>query len=317
MSAPQPTLSLVFPVFNEEENLRDLFAQVGDVIRTTGTSYELVFVDNGSTDESLALIKAFAERDASVRYVSLSRNFGHQGGLFAGLSHSRGRAVIMMDADLQHPPQLIPQMVALWKQGYEVVYTKKRHYGISAFRRVQMKMFYWIISKLSALQLSFGQSDFRLVDRKVVDVLLNIPEYRKFLRGLVEWVGFRQTSLEYDVAPRRAGRSKFSYRTLLSFAADGILAFSFLPLRWSLAIGVLMALLCFAYGILTVILGILQLMGAQWMLPPGWATLTAAVLFLGSVQLIAIGVLSEYVGRVYEQIKGRPPFIVREVSRDE
>jgi len=281
-----------------------------------GFGYELVFVDNGSTDGSLELIKRLANRDPNVRYLSLSRNFGHQGGLFAGLCHCRGDAVITMDADLQHPPSLIPEMARLWQQGFEIVYTKKRNHQGSGLRGLQIRLFYRVLSKLSGLKLSFGQSDFRLMDRKVVDVILNIPENRKFLRGTVEWVGFRQTGLEYDVAKRHAGQSKFSYRSLFSFAIDGILAFSVVPLRWIFVVGSLIAALCFVYVGFAFVLGVLNLFDVKVgvKMPPGWATLAVSVMFLGAVQLIAIGILGEYIGRVYDQTKGRPPFIVRETS---
>lgn len=274
----------------------------------------MLFVDNGSNDGSLRIIKSLSSQDPHVRYISLSRNFGHQGALFAGLSYSDGDAVIMMDADLQHPPKLIPDMVRLWQEGYEVVYTKKRGHQLSGLRLRQIQLFYWLLSKLSGMKLSFGQSDFRLLDRKIVDVLVAIPECRKFLRGLVDWVGFRQVGLEYDVGQRHAGQSKFSYRSLLSFALDGILAFSFVPLRWSLALGMVVACASVTYGTFVAVLGAMRLMGADVAVPPGWADLTASILFLASIQLIAVGLLSEYVGRIYEQSKGRPAFIVREAS---
>tara|TARA_B100000315_G_C14415768_1_gene513158 strand:- start:315 stop:872 length:558 start_codon:yes stop_codon:yes gene_type:complete len=178
-------------------------------------------------------------------------------------------------------------------------------------------MFYWILSKLSGLKLSFGQSDFCLLDRKVIDVILRVPEYRKFLRGMVEWVGFRQVGLEYDVSERYAGQSKFSYGSLISFALDGILSFSFIPLRWSLVVGMLVACVCLLYGAFIVILGALRLFGTDMPLPPGWADITVSIMFLASVQLIAIGFLSEYVGRIYEQAQGRPIFIVKTSSDDE
>lgn len=307
-------LSIVFPVWNEEQNLRPLYAQVRQALLEVGVSYEMVFVDNGCTDGSLNVIRELSQTDPGVRYVSLSRNFGHQGALLAGLHYSRGDAVITMDADLQHPPSLIPDMVRRWREGFEVVYTTKRHAAVPPLRLREMQLFYWMLSKLSALHLSLGQSDFRLLDRKVVDVVIRLPEYRKFFRGLVEWVGFRQTGLEYDVAPRHAGHSKFSYGALISFAVDGILAFSFVPLRWSLVAGLIVASLCLLYGAYTVGLGVLNLIGVGYRLPPGWVSLYASGLFVASVQLIAIGLLSEYVGRIFEQTKARPSFIVRESS---
>ncbi len=310
----KPVISVVFPVWNEEENLEILHEAVSEALKLVGLAYELLFVDNGSNDGSLALIKRLAQRDSNVRYISLSKNFGHQGGLFAGLYYCRGDAAITMDADLQHPPSLIPEMIRLWRKEFEIVYTKKRNHKVSGLQSLQIRLFYWALSKLSGLKLSFGQSDFRLLDRKVIDVILNIPEYRKFLRGMVEWVGFRQTGLEYDVAKRHAGHSKFSYRSLFGFAIDGILAFSVVPLRWIFVVGSLVSALCFLYVGFASVLGVLNLFGMGVKIPPGWATLAVSVMFLGAVQLIAIGILGEYIGRIFDQTKGRPPFIVRETS---
>lgn len=292
-----------------------LYQQVRDALQKAEvTSYEMVFVDNGSYDRSLEIMKTLRQNDPRVRYVSLSRNFGHQGGLLAGVSHSRGDAVITMDADLQHPPSLIPEMIRLWRRGCEVVFTMKRDTGLSAWRRLQMRMFYGVISQLSGLQLSFGQSDFRLLDRKVVGTILSIPEYRMFIRGIVNWVGFRQAGVSYDVAPRFTGNSKFSLRTLIGFALDGILAFSVVPLRWVFLVGALTAGVCFLYMGFAIVLGVLRLTGSVVTVPPGWATLAVAIMFVGSIQLIAIGILGEYLGRVFDQTKGRPMFIVRELS---
>lgn len=307
-------ISVVFPIFNEEENLKELYLQVRKELEKTDVSFEMVFVDNASTDRSLDIVKELRHKDNRVRYVSLSRNFGHQGGLFAGLSYCTGEAVIMMDADLQHPPSLIPEMIHQWKEGYEVVYTTKRNTYVSALLYWQFRLFYKIISKMSGLNLSFGRSDFCLLDRKVVDTILNIPEYHKFLRGTVEWLGFRQKGISYDVENRHKGTSKFSYWTRVSFALDGILSFSALPLRLITLCGFFIAFLSIMYGTIALIMGLMLLLGFSVPLPSGWATLAVSVMFLGSVQLIAIGVLGEYVSRIYEQTKGRPVFVVRETS---
>ena len=312
-----PLVSVAFPVFNEAENLETLHAEVTQALEMTGLAFELIFVDNGSTDASLSIIKRLSETDPRVEFVSLSRNFGHQGALLAGISHAQGEAVITMDADLQHPSALLPEMVRLWQEGFEVVFTRKRRYPVHGMRLRQVKLFYWLMSKWSGLHLSFGQSDFRLLDRKVFEVFLRMPEARKFLRGLVEWVGFRQTGLEYDPLPRHAGESKFPFRALVSFAVDGIISFSLLPLRWSLGLGFIVASMSFVYGIAMVVMGLLNYAGMSVPLPPGWATLVVSILFLSGIQLIAIGMLGEYVGRIFEQTKGRPEFIVRAASVSE
>ena len=258
MDGNLPQVSVVFPVYNEEGNLELLYQHVHDALSIAVVSYEMVFVDNGSKDGSLAIIKGLSERDPSVRHVSLSRNFGHQGGLFAGMRYSRGSAVITMDADLQHPPAMIPDMIGLWQQGYQVVYTTKRNHHFSGLKGIQVRAFYWLMSRVSGLNLSFGQSDYRLLDRQVVDALLEIPEYRKFLRGMVDWVGFKRAGLDYDVSERHSGQSKFSYRSLVSFALDGILAFSALPLRWMLLVGVIIAMLSITYAGVALTLGLLE-----------------------------------------------------------
>ncbi len=315
-AAGRPLVSVVFPAYDEEENLRPLYEQVTAALEGAEVDHELVFVDNGSSDASLAIIKELAARDQRVRFVSLSRNFGHQGGLLAGMFYARGDAVITMDADLQQPPSLLPEMIRLWRDGNAVVYTTKKNYKMSAWHTLQVRVFYKLVSRLSGLELSFGQSDFRLLDRRVVDLIVRLPEYRKFLRGIVQWVGFRQAGLEYEVADRHAGSSKFRFSTLVSFAIDGILSFSLIPLRASLLFGLVVAALCIGFGLYTVSIGVLNLFGAGYPLPPGWATLSATALFLSSMQLIAIGAVSEYVGRIFEQTKGRPPFIVQDFSDD-
>lgn len=309
-------ISFVFPVYDEEANLAPLCAGVTEACRTAEVDYELIFVENGSRDNSLAVIKDLRAKDGRVRYLSLSRNFGHQNALYAGLKHATGDAAITMDADLQHPPELIPKLVEAWQAGAEVVYTVKEDYRLSAGRYLSMLLFYRLISKVSGIQLSFGQSDFRLMDRRALDALLSMNEYHKFLRGQVSWIGFRQTGIPYRVAPRRNGVSKFSYRNLLSFALDGIFAFSRYPLHLIMLLGVGMSFASLLYLALAMIVFGLKVCGVSVPLPwpPGWLSLIVAVTLFGSIQLIAIGILGEYIGRVYDQVKGRPSYIVRESS---
>ena len=305
---------MVFPVCNEAGNLKMLHERVQGVFHQAGVSYELVFVDDGSQDESLAIIKTLREDNPRVRYVSLSRSFGQQAALIAGISRARGAAIVMMDADLQHPPELIPEMLRLWREGHDVVYTTKRNAHLPRLWLWQMRLFYALISKLSGLRLSFGQSDFRLIDRKVANVLRSLPEYRKFLRGLISWVGFKQTGVEYTVSERREGRSKYSYRSLVAFALNGVFSFSVVPLRLLLLFGVFIWCVTLPYIAWVLILGVNHLMGGAIDLPPGWATISVSVIWLGSVQLVAIGLIGEYAGRIYDQTKGRPEFIIREMS---
>lgn len=319
MSGRTEKISFVFPVYNEEGNLEPLYRAVKDACGMAGVDYEMIFVDNGSNDASLAVIKKLRQDDKRVVYISLSRNFGHQNALFAGMSHCVGDAAITMDADLQHPPSLIPKMVDLWRKGAEVVYTTKKSANFGFVRYFIIRSFYAIISKMSGLQLDFGQSDFRLVDKKVLKVVTDIPEYHKFLRGQVKWVGFKQENISYDVENRYSGKSKFSYGNLFSFALDGIFAFSRYPLHLLTLIGILISGLSFLYitsVFLVYALNILKI-PHNLPMPPGWATLTVAILFLGNMQLVAIGILGEYIGRIYDQAKGRPVFIIREMSKPE
>ena len=317
MTETLPIVSVALPVWNEAENLPVLYERLQAACRRASVQYELVFVDNGSTDASLAIIKQLCRQDPQVRYLSLSRNFGHQNALFAGMTACTGDAVVTMDADLQHPPELIPEMVRLWREGAEVVFTTKRDAKLPPIKRQVVKIFYKLISKFSGLDLDFGLSDFRLLDRQVADSIVRIPEYHKFLRGQVKWVGFKQSGLTYDVQARYRGQSKFSYANLFSFALDGLFAFSRYPLRVVALGGLLITGACALFMFYVCGLYALNFFHAappSFRLPPGWATLAVAVMFLGSTQLIALGILGEYLGRVYDQTKGRPNFIVRETS---
>jgi len=309
-------VSIVVPAYNEEENLVPLFERVCRVMDRLGTCFELIVVENGSTDGSLETLKALHSSDDRLHYVSLSRNFGHQGGLIAGLDHCKGDVVLTMDADLQHPPEVIPEMLALWRQGNEVVYTIKRRQGEQpVIRRAVNASFYRVASYLSGIELSGGQSDFRLMDRKAIDALRGMPENNKFLRGLARWIGFRQAGIEYDVPPRVAGESKFRFTHLFRFALDGILAFSILPLRVFLFAGLAISILSFGYGFHIMLLGVHAYMTGHFgRLPPGWVTASSAIFFLGGIQLIGIGLLGEYLGRVYDEVKNRPTYIVTEHS---
>jgi len=307
-------ISVISPVYNEAENLEELVARVTKALDSLGEEWEYVLVENGSHDASLEMLRAMHARDPRVRFVSLSRNFGHQGGILAGLNHARGDAVISLDADLQQPPELIPRLVDLWRKGFDVVYTTKAMSGGPRGLRAALSWaFYRVISAISHVRLSYGQSDFRLLDRRVVDVIVNIPERDKFLRGLVQWVGFRTTGVEYEVEPRRRGESKFSLRGYMAFAVNGILSFSNAPLRLFIYVGLVVSAGCGLYAAYAFSIGLLNFLGLVDMhLPPGWATLAVSVMFLNALQFLGIGILGEYVGRVFTQSKGRPEYIVRE-----
>lgn len=309
-------VSVILPVYNEESNLVPVYEGIKEACGKVNVDYEIIFVDNGSIDNSLNVIKKLRAEDKNVAYLSLSRNFGQQGALFAGMSYSSGAAVITMDADLQHPPALISKMIELWREGIEVVYTIKKGAELNLIKYAAVKIFYRLISKISGLKLNFGQSDFRLLDRKVVDIISGMREYHKFLRGQVSWIGFKQEGLSYDVEKRHSGKSKFSYHNLFSFAFDGIFAFSRQPLHLIMLFGIVVAGTSFFYIFFVLVVWVVTILNIShsWIMPPGWITLSVSVFFLGSIQLIAIGVLGEYIGRIYDQVKERPVFIVRETG---
>lgn len=308
-------VSVIAPAFNEEENLHELYERICEVMRNGNHNFELLIVENGSTDDSLTLLKGMHRKDPRVNYLSFTRNFGHQGGLLAGLEHCRGDVVISMDADLQHPPELIPEMLRLWEKGYDVVYTKKRPSKTqSILRKWVNDVFYYWMKALSGIEM-IGQSDYRLLDRQVLDVLCGLPERNKFLRGLTPWLGFPQTEILYDLAPRKAGTSKFPFLHLLRLAVDGIFSFSIIPLRAFVFLGLLISFGSFSYGVYILILKIASVMGVgHYFVPSGWTTIILVMLFLGGVHLIGIGMLGEYLGRVYDEVKGRPVYVIKEGS---
>ncbi|NFV80269.1 glycosyltransferase family 2 protein [Magnetospirillum aberrantis] len=303
-----PILSLVVPMFNEAGNLDGLFDRLAQVLGGLDASYEIVCVDDGSSDDTVARVVDHHGRDPRIKLVELSRNFGKELALTAGLKHARGRCVVMIDADLQHPPEVIGEMLEKWREGYEMVIAVRRgRDDESAFKRSAAKVFYELFGRVSEVQLPRGAGDFRLLDRKVVDVLNAMPEHTRFMKGLYAWVGFRQVTIPYDVAPRAAGQTKFNAFRLWRLAIDGITSFTSVPLKvWTFA-GMLVAAFALLYGLLfivkTLILGIDV---------PGYPSLIVAITFFSGVQLISLGVIGEYLGRVFSEVKQRPLFVVRQ-----
>lgn len=309
-------ISFAFPVCNEEENVELLYWHVKEAAHQANVDYEMVFVDDGSNDNSLSIIKRLREKDRKVEYVSLSRNFGHQNAIFAGMSFCSGDAVITMDSDLQHPASLIPKMIGIWREGAEVVYTVKENANLGRLKKTIIKSFYWFISRVSGLKLNFGQSDFRLLDKKVLKVILDMPECHKFLRGQVSWIGFKQKGISYNVQKRHGGKAKFSYKSLYELALDGIFSFGRYPLHLVMIFGLIIFSFSLIYIFLLSLVWFLKLLRVVYIsMPPGWTTLVMAIFLLSSIQLMIIGVLGEYVGRIYDQAKHRPVFIVRENSK--
>ncbi|HVP31963.1 MAG TPA: glycosyltransferase family 2 protein [Myxococcota bacterium] len=303
-----PEISVVIPIFGEEETLPELDRRLRAALEPLGLPYEIVLVNDGSRDRSLSVMERLRAADPRICIVDLSRNFGHQLAITAGIDHARGRAVIVMDGDLQDPPEVLPELIARWRQGYEVVYAVRRTRREGAGLQLGYKAFYRIVRALSDVELPLDSGDFSLMDRRVVDVLVQLPERNRYVRGLRSWIGFRQTGYEYDRPGRYAGEAKYTLRRLLRLAFDGIIAFSDVPLRFATNIGVavtVIAALLAAWTLAKRLLGI----GVV----PGFATITILVLFFGGVQLLALGILGEYVGRIYAEVKGRPRYVVRAV----
>ena len=300
-------LSIVVPCFNEAASLPAFIERLQDtLLRLQTFDHELIFVDDGSTDATLALLREYAMRHAGVRVLELSRNFGKEAALTAGIDCASGDAVVPIDADLQHPPELLVQMVALWSAGNDVVLARRRERSGSLLERKATAAFYAIHNRVAECPIPSDVGDFRLLDRQVVEALKALPERRRFMKGLFAWVGFRQASVDFDVEPRAQGRSTFSRRALWSLALEGITSFSTAPLRIATWLGLTIAAMALVHGCWVIFRTLY--FGVD---VPGYASLLTAVLFLGGVQLLCLGVLGEYVGRTYSEAKQRPIYIVR------
>jgi polyisoprenyl-phosphate glycosyltransferase len=297
-------LSVVAPVYNEEGTIEEFYSRV--LASLEGVNFELVLVDDGSSDSSAAILDRLAESDPRVRLVLLSRNFGHQTALTAGLDHARGDAVVMLDADLQDPPELIPRMLDHWRGGCDVVYAvREQREGESRFKLSTAKWFYKLFDKLAQVELEHNSGDFRLLDRRPLDALLAMRERNRFLRGMTVWVGYTQAAVSYRRDPRYAGETKYTLSKMLKFSLDAISSFSHRPLQLATLLGFLISSLAF---IAIPVVVILRLSGSYL---PGFGSITIAILLLGGIQLIAIGIIGEYVGRIYDEVKGRPLYLVR------
>ena len=298
-------LSVVAPVFNEENVLGEFHRRVSAAL--AGVDYELILIDDGSSDSTPAVLREIAASDPRVRVIELSRNFGHQAALSAGLDHARGDAVVSLDSDLQDPPEVLPEMVERWRAGAEVVYAVRRsREGETRFKLLSARGFYRLFSKLARMDPDATSGDFRLLDRRAVEVIKSMPERNRFLRGMSVWVGFTQTAVEYDRDPRYAGETKFTLRRMLRFSVDAITSFSNVPLQFATLLGFTFSLVAF----LGIPVAIAFRIAGEFV--PGVATILLVVLLLGGIQLITLGILGEYIGRIYEEVKGRPLYVVRE-----
>ena len=297
-------LSVVAPVYNEVGTIEEFYARVCTALE--GIRFEIVLIDDGSTDGSDIELQKLAGNDPRVRVVQLSRNFGHQTALTAGLDHARGDAVVMLDADLQDPPELIPRMLDHWRGGCDVIYAvREQRQGESRFKLATARWFYSLFDRLAQVELQHNSGDFRMLDRRALDALLSMRERNRFLRGMTVWVGYRQAAVPYTRDRRYAGETKYTIPKMIRFSADAISSFSDRPLQLATLLGFLISTLAF---IAIPVVIVLRVLGSYL---PGFSSLTIAVLLLGGIQLIAIGIIGEYVGRIYDEVKGRPLYLVR------
>jgi len=301
-------VSIVIPVFNEEGNLPVLYERLSAVLKILATDYELLFVNDGSRDQSLALLKNYADRDVHIKIIDLSRNFGHQLAVTAGLDHCQGDCAVIIDADLQDPPELITELIAEWNSGYQVVYARRiKRKGEHFLKVFTARIFYRLLKKLANIEIPLDTGDFRLIDRKVINNLKAMPERNRFIRGMVSWIGLRQTSVQYVREERFSGETKYPLFKMIRFALTGLTSFSLVPLQLASLFGFLVSAISFLAGLYTIYLKIFTTQTI-----PGWTSLMIALLFLGGIQLITLGIIGEYIGRISEEVKQRPAYIVQD-----
>lgn len=301
-----PEVSVVIPIYNEQENLFELDRRLRAALELIALPYEVILVNDGSQDGSLRTMEELRERDPRIKIIDFSRNFGHQIAITAGIDYAQGRAVIVMDGDLQDPPEVLPGLIDRWRDGYEVVYAVRRARKEGLLKRAAYAGFYRLVRRIANFDIPLDSGDFSLMDRRVVELLQNLPERNRFVRGLRAWAGFRQTGFEYERGVRHAGHPKYDFRGLVRLASDGIFAFSEAPLRVAMNLGIVIT----TAGALLALWTLFKRL-VQYEVVPGFATITILILFFGGVQLVTIGILGEYIGRIYTEVKARPKYVIR------
>lgn len=300
-------ISIIVPMYFEEEVAEECYSRLTSIAALSNLHYEIIFINDGSTDKTLEILEKIAKSDPAVKVISFSRNFGHQIAVTAGINKAQGDALIIIDADLQDPPELIPKMIRLWKDGYDVVYAKrKKRDGETWFKLFTAKVFYQLLNKMTNVAIPEDTGDFRLIDRKVAEVFKRMPEKNRFVRGMISWLGFKQIPIEYERKERFAGTTKYPLKKMLKFACDGIFSFSSKPLKLVGYLGFFAVMIAFG----TFIYSIINRLTGNGHLVSGWTSIITSITFLGGVQLLSIGVLGEYISRIYEESKGRPLYII-------
>ena len=307
-------ISILIPCYNEEAVIPALYGRLSSAADKLNCPYEVVVVDDGSSDASWDLLTMISQRDPRWKIIRFSRNFGHQAALSAALFHAEGDCAVLIDADLQDPPEEIGRFIKKWQEGFQVVYAVRAKRKENILKRALYKIFYLLLASVANIQIPLDSGDFCLIDRKVIDILKNMPEQNMFIRGVRAWVGFRQIGIVYERSARAAGEPKYTFSKLLKLALDGIFSFSTLPLRLTSYFGFIVAIIAFLLGFLTLLQSIFTEFSAKLGIAPvpGSATTVIAIFFMGGIQLICFGILGEYIGRIYEQVKGRPLWVIRE-----
>lgn len=301
-----PIYSIVVPVYNEELVIKESYKRLKEVMDSCNESYEIIFINDGSRDKTVEIIEEICSRDENIKLLNFSRNFGHQVAVTAGMDYASGEAIVIIDADLQDPPQVILRMIDKWKEGYEVVYGKRfKRKGETFFKKFTAKTYYRLLRRLSTIEIPVDTGDFRLIDRKVCNVLKAMPEKNRYVRGLVSWVGFKQIAVEYERDERFAGETKYPLKKMLKLSSDGITSFSHKPLKLSIYFGLLMSSLSF----IAILLVLFEKLFTDYTVP-GWASIIIISLLFNGVTLTMLGIIGEYIGRIYDEVKGRPQYIV-------
>ena len=306
-------LSVIIPVYNEENNIQIIYERLISVVKMLDISYEFIFVNDGSIDGSLAKIKQLSDENVNIKFIDFSRNFGHQIAVTAGLDICKGNYIVIIDADLQDPPELITELYRKINEGYNVVYARRKiRRGESFLKKFTAKMFYKLMDSITSIPIPPDTGDFRIIDKKIINVLRNMPEQQKYLRGQIAWAGFKQTFIEYDRDERYAGKTGYTYSKMFRFALDAITSFSNFPLKFATTIGFIVFGISF--------LGIIYSLFVKLFLDstvPGWTSIMLSVLFLGGIQLLSIGIIGEYIGRISANIRNRPLYIINETNIEE